>query len=95
MFITSVKEILEHTRTSKLGHCHTYKRLKTILIFMCDNCGKEFKRDKSKMDPKRVSNGYFHVCANCDAKRFAQQKGAERRSIWDLPAGSNLPIGRY
>jgi hypothetical protein len=46
------------------------------------------------MDPKRVSNNYFHICPNCDAKRFAQRKGVEKRKIWDMPASSMMPIGK-
>jgi hypothetical protein len=46
------------------------------------------------MDPKRLSNNYFHVCSNCDAKRFAQRKQVERKRVWDLPASSTLPIGK-
>ena len=46
------------------------------------------------MDPKRISNNYFHVCNNCDSKVFAQKKGIERKQIWDMPASSDLPIGK-
>jgi hypothetical protein len=47
------------------------------------------------MDPKRLSNNYFHVCGNCDAKRFAQQKGVDRRKVWQLKASSDLPINKF
>jgi len=40
------------------------------------------------MDPKRISNNYFHVCANCDPKKFAQKKGVENRLLWDMKASS-------
>jgi hypothetical protein len=46
------------------------------------------------MDPKRISNNYFHVCTNCDSKKFAQKKGIEKKQIWDMPASSELPVGR-
>lgn len=95
MFITALKEKFVHTRTSKLGKEHRYTRYKTVLVFKCDCCGSEFKRDRAKMDPKRVSDSYYHVCSLCDAKRFAQKKGVEKRLIWDMPASSNLPIGRF
>jgi hypothetical protein len=42
-----------------------------------------------------MSNNYFHVCSNCDAKRFAQRKGIERKKIWDMPASSDLPVSKY
>lgn len=46
------------------------------------------------MDPKRLNNNYFHVCENCDAKRFAQKKGVERKQVWNLHASSNIPISK-
>lgn len=81
-------------RRSKNGKEHAYKRLKTMNLFRCDNCDTEFVRPQGKMDPKRISNTYFHVCEKCDAKRFAQRKGVERRMIWDLPVSSLLPISK-
>lgn len=75
-------------RTSKLGVEHEYTRTKTLILFRCDNCKELFRRGKGNMSPKRLSNNYFHCCPNCDAKRFAQRKGAERRTIWDKPASS-------
>jgi DNA-directed RNA polymerase subunit RPC12/RpoP len=95
MFVTSFKENYKHTRVSKLGKEHSYMRHKTVLVFRCDDCDAEFIRDRAMMDPKRISNNYFHVCSSCDSKRFAQKKGVEKRLIWDLPASSTLPIGRY
>jgi len=47
------------------------------------------------MDHRRLSNNYFHVCALCDAKKFAQRKGVERKQIWDMPASTTLPVGKY
>jgi len=46
------------------------------------------------MDPKRVSNNYYHVCNGCDAKVFAQKKGVDRKKIWDLPASLDIPISK-
>jgi hypothetical protein len=46
------------------------------------------------MDPKRISNNYFHVCENCDAKTFAQKKGVEKKQIWNIPASSDLDISK-
>ena len=43
----------------------------------------EFKRDKGKVDPKRLDNAYYHVCPDCDPKRFAQKKGVEKRKTLD------------
>ena len=94
MFIRSFKQIFEYTRISKLGKEHRYKRAKTVNVFRCDSCNIEFYREHAKMDPKRTSNKYFHVCGNCDAKRFAQQMGVSKRKIWDMPVSSNMPIGR-
>jgi hypothetical protein len=94
MFIKTEQDLHKYTRTSKLGHEHAYSRYRTYAIFRCDNCGEFFKRLKGSMDPKRLSNNYFHCCDNCDAKRFAQKKGAERRTIWDMPVSSTADISR-
>lgn len=80
--------ITEYSRPSKLGHTHTYRRKKTVLVFRCDSCGEMFTRDKGSMDPKRINNNFYHVCSNCDPKKFAQEKGVERRKIWDMPVSS-------
>jgi hypothetical protein len=94
MFIKQSIVETSHTRKSKLGADHLYTRKKTIVHFRCDNCDNEFTRFRGSMDPKRLSNNYFHVCSVCDAKRFAQRKGVERKSVWTMSASSNLPIGR-
>ena len=94
MFITTELETIQHTRTSKLGLEHTYNRTRTLTVFRCDNCGEVFKRLKEKISPKRLNNNYFHCCEHCDAKRFAQKKGVERRLIWDMPVSSSLDISR-
>ncbi len=94
MFIKESYETTQHSRTSKAGVKHNYTRIKTIVHFFCDNCGKEFTRPRGNMDPKRLSNNYFHVCGDCNSKKFAQRKGVERKKVWDIPASSELPIGR-
>ena len=83
-----------YTRISKLGKEHTYKRTRRVILFRCDNCRELFRRDRDTMSPKRLSNNYFHCCEKCDAKKFAQKKGAERRTIWDKPASSLDDISR-
>lgn len=83
-----------HMRTSKLGKQHTYNRKKTMVLFRCDSCDTEFSRPRGSMDPKRISNNYFHVCESCDNKRFAQKRGASKRTIWKLKASSSIPIGK-
>lgn len=84
----------KYRRSSKLGKSHTYIKTKIILVLRCDSCGELFERDKSKMSVKRQSNSYFHVCANCDVKRFAQRKGVERRFIWEKLASSSDDISK-
>ena len=94
MFIREYSLKTIHKRCSKTGKEHTYYRESTVVVMRCDNCNIEFDRSRSKMDPKRISNNYFHVCKNCDSKVFAQKKGVERKKIWSLSASSDLPIGR-
>ena len=88
MYLNEEIELTCYTRQSKLGHKHEYVRRKKIAVFRCDSCGDVFRRPRERMSPKRLSNNYFHCCPNCDAKRFAQSKGAERKTIWDRPASS-------
>jgi hypothetical protein len=79
---------------SKTGKEHAYKRDITYCVFRCDNCDAEFERARGSMDPKRLNNSYFHVCKNCDSKKFAQRKGVEKKQMWDLPASSTLDISK-
>ena len=94
MFTGIIKEQQEYSRPSKLGLVHVYKREKSYAVFLCDSCGDRFIRLKGSIDPKRLNNNYFHCCSRCDAKRFAQKKGAERRTIWDMPVNSDLDISK-
>lgn len=95
MFLKTVRRKTQYTRISKLGQEHNYSRTKTVVIFRCDNCDADFERDLKKIDSKRLSNNYFHVCGNCDAKRFAQRKGVEQKKIWDMPASIDWPVRKY
>ena len=95
MFLKTEIRKTEYIRTSKLGHGHTYFRNKTVALFRCDNCDEKFERDIRKIDRKRLSNNFFHVCSKCDAKRFAQRKGVEQKKIWDLPASVELPVSKF
>ena len=95
MILDTEYAITEYSRLSKTGHEHTYKRKKTIIVFRCDCCGEVFRRDKGSMDPKRVSNNFYHVCGNCNSKKFAQEKGVEKRHIWDMPVSSLKTLGQF
>jgi hypothetical protein len=94
MYLRSKKIKTEYQRTSKTGKKHTYFRIKTLALFQCDSCETEFTRDLKHISKKRLSNNYFHVCSNCDAKRFAQKKGVERKQVWNMPASSDMPISK-
>ena len=95
MFLKKEIQRVEYTRHSKLGVRHTYYRDQTVAVFSCDNCDCFFKRPLKKVSAKRLSNNYFHCCADCDSKRFAQKKGVERKKIWDMPASTELPVAKY
>ena len=94
MFIKEYTLKKRYERLSKLGNNHAYYRNVTMVILRCDNCNTEFERARGSMDPKRLNNNYFHVCKNCDAKKFAQKKGVERKQVWNMSASSDLPIGK-
>ena len=95
MFIKKYKQRTTYTRRSKTGILHEYYRDKTVASFICDDCGNKFSRDLKHMDGKRLNDQYFHVCSDCDAKKFAQRKGVERKKIWDMPASSTLPVNKF
>jgi hypothetical protein len=94
MFIRIDQEKTQHTRTSKLGVKHEYQRRKSIAVLRCDSCSQLFNRPQASMDPKRLNNNVFHVCPNCDPKRFAQKKGAERKIIWEKSVNSSDDISK-
>jgi len=94
MFLKEYTVKKEHTRTSKLGKVHNYTRNITMVMLRCDNCDQQFERQRGNMDPKRLSNSYFHVCKNCDSKKFAQKKGVEQKQKWNFSASSDIPIGK-
>jgi len=84
-----------YMRTSKRGKVHTYARRKAVVVFRCDCCQGVFNRDKGDMDPKRLNNNFYHVCGDCDAKKFAQSKGVESRKVWDMPASSLKTLDQF
>lgn len=95
MFLKTETVITEYQRQSKLGKIYKFARKKIEATFRCDSCDVIFQRDLKHVDRKRLSNNYFHCCAECDAKRFAQRKGIERKQIWDMPASLDWPVGKY
>ena len=92
MIIETKKVTTQYARDSKLKKSHPYSRTKTVVVIQCDNCKTLFERSQGNMDRKRINNDYFHVCPNCNPKQFAQQKGVDRRTIWNLPVNSDLKI---
>lgn len=95
MFIKTILKETEYLRPSKNGIEHTYRRKKTVAVLLCDNCDSIFERDLKHIQKKRLSNNYFHCCSDCNSKKFAQKKGVDRKRIWDMPAGTDLPVGKY
>jgi len=94
MFLKEYTITKRYERLSKFGKVHEYWRTSTICVFRCDNCDIEFERARGSMDPKRLSNSYFHVCKNCDSKTFAQKKGVEQKQKWNMTASSSTPISK-
>jgi hypothetical protein len=95
MFLGFEKKKEKYTRKSKLGIEHEYFREKTYAQFRCDCCKQSFSRPRGSMSPTRLNNNFYHVCGNCDAKKFAQNKGVESRKIWDMPASSLKKLGKF
>ena len=94
MYLGEKTEATKSERVSKLGVKHQCKRTKTYHLFKCDVCESEFKRAKGKVQKKRLSNFYKHVCSECDPKRFAQQQGVKQRQVLGMNASSDIPISK-
>lgn len=95
MFLELIRKKIIYNRKSKNGMVHEYYRWRSTALFRCDNCDNLFERDLKQMHRKRLSNNYFHVCSNCDAKKFGQKRAIEKKKIWDMPASLDLPINKY
>ncbi len=93
MFMGIEKYKQQYSRASKNGRDHTYTRISTQVKLRCDCCQAEFSRPLGKMNKKRLNNEYYHVCSQCDYKKFAQSKGATKRKIWNISVDSDLNIG--
>ena len=94
MFIKIIYEINTYNRTSKNGLIHSYDKKRAIVVLRCDNCNLIFHRARGSMDPKRLNNNYFHVCNQCDSKKFAQKKSIQKMQIWDMKASSLEDISK-
>lgn len=94
MYLGEKKVKTESERVSKLGIKHQCKRTKTYYAFKCDVCASEFLRAKGKIEKKRLTNFYKHVCTRCDPKRFAQQQGVKQRQVLGMNASSDIPISK-
>ena len=92
MFIKEFTVSKRHERYSKLGKAHEYWRTSTMIVLRCDSCDVEFTRNRGKMDPNRINNNYFHVCSNCDSKRFAQKMGDLGNITADNSGTANIKI---
>ncbi len=92
MFKRIEKEVRFYVRKSKTGKSHPYRRIRSYAVFQCDECHKEFKREKGKVDSKRLDDFYVHVCPSCDPKRFAQRKGVEQRKKLNIKVDSGVTI---
>ena len=92
MFKRIEKEVRFYVRKSKTGKSHPYRRIRSYAVFQCDECHQEFKREKGKVDSKRLDDFYVHVCPSCDPKRFAQRKGVEQRKKLNIKVDSGITI---
>jgi len=92
MFKRIEKEVRFYVRKSKTGKSHPYRRIRSYAVFQCDECHQEFKREKGKVDAKRLDDFYVHVCPKCDPKRFAQRKGVEQRTKLNIKVDSGITI---
>jgi len=94
MFLEEFEETNWYVRKSKNGTEHQYCRTKKYVRLRCDSCDRDFVRPRGSMNPNRLNNNYFHVCSDCNVKRFAQKKSAEKKTIWDWPASSDRDISK-
>jgi hypothetical protein len=95
MFLELKRKKTAYTRKSKAGLEHEYYRWCSVAVFRCDNCDQLFEKTLKQIHSQRLSNNYFHVCSNCDAKRFGQKRAVEKKKIWDMPASLDLPVSKF
>jgi hypothetical protein len=95
MFLELRRKKMVYSRKSKTGKDHEYYRWQSVAVFRCDNCDGLFERTLKQTHSKRLSNNYFHVCTNCDSKRFGQKRAVEKKKIWDMPASLDLPVSKF
>jgi DNA-directed RNA polymerase subunit RPC12/RpoP len=95
MFLELRRKKMVYSRKSKTGKDHEYYRWQSVAVFRCDNCDDLFERNLKQIHSKRLSNNYFHVCPNCDSKRFGQKRAVEKKKIWDMPASLDLPVSKF
>lgn len=94
MFLETKKIAVQYSRKSSLGVEHAYSRTRTVAVLKCDGCSSIFERPQGKMDHRRISEEYQHVCSKCNPKQFAQARGVENRRLWNLPVDSDLKINK-
>jgi len=94
MYLGEYTKTNYYKRHSKYGKEHTYSRGSSIVQLRCDDCNTLFERSRSSMSPNRLNNNFFHVCESCDAKKFAQKKGVEKKQMWNMTASSSIPISK-
>ena len=92
MFVKTKQVSTQYTRNRRLEKPLTYTRTKTVVVLACDQCRIVFERDLGKMDHRRLTDEYTHVCPNCDQKRFAQNKGVERRRLWNMSVDTDIDV---
>ena len=56
------------------GKLVTVKRKKKVFHLKCDNCGKNYTREKGRMDEKRLNGEYSHYCPECPTYSLAAKK---------------------
>ena len=83
---------IEYSRNSKKGKSHAYFRKCSMARLLCDSCGAIFERPVKQMDHRRLTQSHNHVCPNCDAKRFAQNKSVESRRFWNTTVDKDVGI---
>lgn len=100
MYIKDKKITQEFTRKTPRNKekLTTQIKTRTVHVFCCDVCGKEFERPKGNVDKKRLSNDYTHTCSRSCSGKFTKNVVVERqrKSIMETtPLGTVRPWGEY
>jgi DNA-directed RNA polymerase subunit RPC12/RpoP len=79
MFIKETTEKNSYTKKSKYGKLISYERVKTLTHWKCDNCGKEFIKNKNGKYSKTSKSFCKHCISKIGLNKLASMAGYDSK----------------